>query len=374
MSKSPTPKLSLKSSLNKDSNNQKTNNNNTNSNTYNNDNNIYDYSDLSSFRSQSSLSSGASLEINDQTSLYTSCEPNFIIHTSRLRSRGIYEIEYIGNVRTGIILRNTIEHKFDDNSIHCVIDVKDIVEGDDENSVIISSNLRKIVDSGDILIKVNGRKVGKANLLEVSKWLQDSQKDNNMTRNLMFLKPDMVPLSSFLMFDNKNDSDYEVIYPPQQIIKCSRCKYHVEKQWKFCNTCGNNLTVSSSLSSSLSKKKKAKDFIEKINHDQYFNRSMYSSITINNNSNSKFNEYNDIYNDDNDDKVLNIDKTILKAIDERINSLNSDDYKKYKKKMILAEMLALELEFKNAEFVEESYRKIIEECKSVDDDLIADFI
>jgi len=336
-----------------------------------------DDADLETFRSQSSLSSGmsgVSIEINDSSSLYTSNEPNFIIHTSRLRSKGIYEIEYIGNIRTGIILRNTIEHTFDDNTIHCIIDIEDIIDGNDDNSVIISDNLRKIVDVGDILVKVNGKKVGKSNLMDVSKWLLNS--NNDMTKTLMFLKPDMVPLSLFLLFDkDDNNDDYKVIYPPEQIIKCSRCKYHVEKQWKFCNNCGNNLTLSTSLSSisSTSKKKKqAKDFIEKVNHDQYLNRSMYSSITINDN---KFNENIDFYNNDNnDDTILTIDKTILKSIDERINSLNSDEYKKYKKKMILAEMLADELELKNAEFVEESYRKIVEESKIIDDDMITDFI
>ena len=174
------------------------------------------------------------------------------------------------------------------------------------------------------------------------------------------------------------------------LSSCARCKSCVSKSWKFCNNCGSNLTIAiassasssvpSSLPSSLPTKKSKKvaiDFIDKVKHDKYLNRSTYSSITINN---KKHNNYDanddDIDNDDdNDDNTLNIDQNVLKAIDDRINSLNSDTYKMYKKKMILAEMLADELEMKNAEFVESSYRQIVDEYQSNDDaEMLNDFV
>jgi hypothetical protein len=151
--------------------------------------------------------------------------------------------------------------------------------------------------------------------------------------------------------------------------------------WKFCNHCGNNLTLlaSSSLapsSSSSRKTKKAMDFIEKVKHDTYLNKSTYSSIIINKNDNNDDDDDDDADIDDNDaDGTLNIDQSILNAIDDRINSLSSDTYQKYKKKMILAEMLADELEIQNAEFVESSYRQIVNDYQNNNDaEMLNDFV
>ena len=169
---------------------------------------------------------------------------------------------------------------------------------------------------------------------------------------------------------NYNSSDYEVIYQAET-LRCSRCKNNINKDWKFCNKCGNNLT--------LSKPSKALDFIEKINHDNFLNKSTYSSIVINNNSNNIINQYVDNYDDDDNYEVdftkLNIDEKVLNAINDRINSFNSETYKKYKKKMILAEMLADELEQQNADFVENSYIGMVNDYKKNDDrEMLTDFI
>ena len=118
------------------------------------------------------------------------------------------------------------------------------------------------------------------------------------------------------------------------------------------------------------------DFIEKVKHDTYLNRSTYSSIIINKNDNNDNDDDDDADIDDNDaDGTLNIDQSILNAIDDRINFLSSDTYQKYKKKMILAEMLADELEIQNAEFVESSYRQIVNDYQNNNDaEMLNDFV
>jgi len=157
--------------------------------------------------------------------------------------------------------------------------------------------------------------------------------------------------------DNDNDNDFEVIYQ-SDTLRCSRCKTNVNKEWKFCNQCGNNLTLTKpSMKASM-------DFIEKVDRDSYLNKSTYSSIVVDNNNSSKINQYND-----------SIDEEVLHAIDDRINSLNSDAYKKYKKKMVLAEMLADELELQNAEYVESAYIRMVNDYKKNDDgEMLDDFI
>ena len=94
-----------------------------------------------------------------------------------------------------------------------------------------------------------------------------------------------------------------------------------------------------------------------------------------NNNSSKINQYNDSIDDDNDNNTLSIDEEVLNAIDDRINSFNSDAYKKYKKKMVLAEMLADELELQNAEYVESAYVRMVNDYKKNDDgEMLDDFI
>jgi len=171
--------------------------------------------------------------------------------------------------------------------------------------------------------------------------------------------------------NSDNDHDFQVIYQ-SDTLRCSRCKTTVNKEWKFCNQCGNNLTLTKPST-------KALDFIEKVDRDSYLNKSTYSSIVIDNNNSSKINQYNDSidddYDDNNDNNTLSIDEEVLNAIDDRINSFNSDAYKKYKRKIVLAEMLADELEIQNAEYVESAYVRMVNDYKKNDDnEMLNDFI
>lgn len=297
---------------------------------------------------------------------------HFKVNTTRL-DQGIYSVEYDNNntnVKAGIRLRNNIQHSFnsDDSIVHYVIDVE---------SVIDSSNVNlNIVNQGDILVNVNGIEVGKKSIIDLTNLIKRTL---NNTTVLTFLKPNVVPLYVYnnSNSNNINNDDYKVINQSEEkILKCSRCKSSINIRWKFCNHCGNNLTL-------LPKKlKKAMDFIDKVDHEKYLNKSTYSSININhniddNNNNSKINEYSDSVYDYDDDKTttLSIDKKVLNAIDKRINSFNTNDYKIYKKKMMLGSMLADELELQNAEFVESSYRQIVNDYKNNDDgETLIDFI
>ena len=310
------------------------------------------------------------------------------VNNSRLPLTGTYTIAYDNSKKAGIKLRNTIEHRFNDGIKRSIIDVE--------------SSSSDIVGKGDILVNINGIVVGKKSLLDVSIILKKIMDDNKTTK-LTFLKPEIVSLSDYLSttttttttsannmksnnnsnndnsnnksnnnkITNDNDNDFEVIYQ-SDTLRCSRCKTNVNKEWKFCNQCGNNLTLTKP-------SMKALDFIEKVDRDSYLNKSSYSSIVIDNNSSSKINQYNDSiddeYDDDNDNNTLSIDEEVLHAIDDRINSFNSDAYKKYKKKMMLAEMLADELELQNAEYVESAYVRMVNDYKKNDDgEMLDDFI
>lgn len=323
------------------------------------------------------------------TSSTAGYEHHVRVNNSRLQLTGTYTIAYDNSKKAGIKLRNTTVHRFNDGIKRSIIDVE--------------SSSRDILDivEGDVLVNINGIIVGKKNLLDVSIILKKIMDDYKTTK-LTFLKTEIVSLSDYLnnastittnakdmksnnkssnkinnnkinndKINNDNDNDFEVIYQ-SDTLRCPRCKKNVNKEWKFCNQCGNNLTLTKP-------SMKALDFIEKVDRDNYLNKSAYSSIVIDNNNSSKINQYNDSiddeYDDDNDNNTLSIDEEVLNAIDDRINSFNSDAYKKYKKKMVLAEMLADELELQNAEYVESAYVRMVNDYKKNDDgEMLDDFI
>ena len=111
-------------------------------------------------------------------SIHSAIEQNFIVHTSRLKQRGIYEIEYLGDIRTGIVLRNSVEHKFPDGEVHHIIDVQGIVEGYDDDTIEMSNILNKIVEQGDILVRVNNKNIGNADIYEVAALLSEIKNRN----------------------------------------------------------------------------------------------------------------------------------------------------------------------------------------------------
>ena len=223
------------------------------------------------------------------TSSTASYEHHVRVNNSRLPLTGTYTIAYDNSKKAGIKLRNTTEHRFNDGIKRSIIDV--------ESSI---SDTLDVVEKGDVLVNINGIIVGKKNLLDVSIMLKKIMDDNKTTK-LTFLKPEIVSLSDYLnnastitttnannmksnnkssnknndnksnnksnnnKINNDNDNDFEVIYQ-LDTLRCPRCKTIVIKEWKFCNQCGNNLTLTKP-------SMKALDFIEKVDRDSYLNKS-----------------------------------------------------------------------------------------------------
>jgi len=148
-------------------------------------------------------------------SILSHSDANFYIHTSRLKRRGLYEIEYLGDISIGILLRNCEEHKFPYGEVGFVIDVGGIAEGVNEDSIERSRVLKSIVENGDILVAINDNDLGNADMEEVAEILNDL-KNRNEQRKLTFLKPYIFPLEVYLSphftgenFDQGNDDDHE---------------------------------------------------------------------------------------------------------------------------------------------------------------------
>ena len=139
----------------------------------------------------------STMSAKSDISILSAIEENFIVHTSRLKHRGIYEIEYLGDIRTGIVLRNSVEHQFPDGELHYIIDVQGIAEGYDDDTIEMSKILSKIVEQGDILVRVNHKNIGNADIYEVAALLSEI-KERNEDRKLTFLKPHLFPLEVFL--------------------------------------------------------------------------------------------------------------------------------------------------------------------------------
>ena len=140
---------------------------------------------------------GTADTMKSDVSILSHRDDNFYIHTSRLKRRGLYEIEYLGDMSVGILLRNCEEHKFPYGEIDFVIDVGGIAEGANEDSIERSRALKSIVENGDILVAINDNDIGNADLEEVGAILNDL-KSRNERRKLTFLKPYILPLELYL--------------------------------------------------------------------------------------------------------------------------------------------------------------------------------
>lgn len=154
--------------------------------------------DIGTAESTMSAMSGIS-----DTSILSQVTNHCKIHCSMLKSEGIYEIDYTGDINTGIILRNNVQHKFPNNEDHYVIDIQGIVEGLNEESKELGQILNQIVEEGDILVMVNDISIGNSDIYEVANMLAEI-KERNDCRKLTFLKPRLCSLEEFLSQSEDN--------------------------------------------------------------------------------------------------------------------------------------------------------------------------